>query len=257
MSLTSAILKFAAPLPNIEGFDRFMFIGPHPDDIEIGAGATAAKLTAMGKDVSFVVCTDGRYGDDFLDKPLGREQLVALRQEEAKKSAAALGVNDIRFLNLKDGGFYEDDELIRALAGEIGRFKPQVIFAPDPDGSSECHADHLNVGRAAKRLAYFAPYKGIMAEYGAEYANVEAIALYMTAKPNSYVGTKGFVSKQLQSVFSNHLSQFPSGCKDAHTISLYIRIRSIDFGLRSLKGQAEGFRVLGRTHMHCLPEAGK
>ena len=44
MGLTKAILKFAVPLPKIEEQKRFLFIGPHPDDIEIGAGATAAKL---------------------------------------------------------------------------------------------------------------------------------------------------------------------------------------------------------------------
>jgi len=65
------------------------------------------------------------------------------------------------------------------------------------------------------------------------------------------------VKKQLHSVFSIHLSQFPQGCGDAKSISLYTQLRSIDFGLRSLKGRAEGFRVLGRVHMHCLPEAGK
>ena len=42
MSITKAVLHFAAPLPKIESFDRFLFLGPHPDDIEIGAGATAA-----------------------------------------------------------------------------------------------------------------------------------------------------------------------------------------------------------------------
>ena len=31
-------------------------------------------------------------------------------------------------------------------------------------------------------------------------------------------------------------------------------IRSIDFGLRSFKGRAEGFRILDQVHMHCLPE---
>ena len=34
------------------------------------------------------------------------------------------------------------------------------------------------------------------------------------------------------------------------------RLRAADFGLRNLCGRAEGFRVLGRTQMHCLPEAG-
>ena len=46
MSISSAVIKLAAPLPKIEQFDSFLFIGPHPDDIEIGAGATAAKLAA-------------------------------------------------------------------------------------------------------------------------------------------------------------------------------------------------------------------
>ena len=60
MGLTKLVLKFAAPLPKIEEYNRFLFIGPHPDDIEIGAGATAAKLVDMGKEVRFLVCIDGR-----------------------------------------------------------------------------------------------------------------------------------------------------------------------------------------------------
>ena len=39
------------------------------------------------------------------------------------------------------------------------------------------------------------------------------------------------------------------------TITLYLRLRAADFGLRSFHSTAEGFRVLGRTQMHCLPEA--
>ena len=42
MSITKLALKFALPLPQLESYQRFLFIGPHPDDIEIGAGATAA-----------------------------------------------------------------------------------------------------------------------------------------------------------------------------------------------------------------------
>ena len=63
MGFTKLILKFAAPLPQIEHYNRYLFIGPHPDDIEIGAGATAAKLAAAGKEVCFLICTDGRFGD--------------------------------------------------------------------------------------------------------------------------------------------------------------------------------------------------
>ena len=43
---------------------------------------------------------------------------------------------------------------------------------------------------------------------------------------------------------------------EAASIGLYLKLRALEFGLRSGKGCAEGFRVLGVTHMHCLPEAG-
>ena len=68
MSLTRAALRFAAPLPDIERFQRFLFIGPHPDDIEIGAGATAARLAAAGRELCFLICTDGRFGTGSLDR---------------------------------------------------------------------------------------------------------------------------------------------------------------------------------------------
>ena len=56
MSLTRTVIRFAAPLPRIEDSRRILFIGPHPDDIEIGAGATAAKLAAAGKKLCFLIC---------------------------------------------------------------------------------------------------------------------------------------------------------------------------------------------------------
>ena len=256
MSIVSLALRLAAPTPKIESFQRFLFIGPHPDDIEIGAGATVSKLASKGKNVCFLVCIDGRYGDANLQSHVSPEELAALRREEAEKSAAALGVHDVRFLGLTDGGFYDKDELFRGIARVIGEFKPEVVFAPDPCVTSECHIDHLNVGECVRRAAYLAPYGNIMAGYGAASAPVKALAYYMTAKPTQYVKTTGHVDRQLDAIFQNHISQFPPGCSDAKTISLYIRLRAADFGLRSLKGSAEGFRVLGVTQMHCLPEAG-
>lgn len=257
MSITSLAIKFAAPLPDIEAFDRYLFIGPHPDDIEIGAGATAAKLAAAGKTVCFLVCLDGRFGLENAPAGTSPDELAVLRVEEAKCSARMLGVDDLRFLGLSDGGLYEEKELFRAIAAVVGDFRPDVIFAPDPCVSSECHADHLNVGNAARRVACFAPYSEIMQSYGAAAADVQALAYYMTARPNRYVGTKGYLDKQLNSVFSCHLSQFPPESPAARSLALYLKLRSADMGLRSLKTHAEGFRVLGKIHMHCLPEAEK
>lgn len=253
MSLTKLALRFAAPIPHIEDFDRYLFVGPHPDDIEIGAGATVSRLVSLGKQVTFLICTDGRYGDE--KTTLRGLELAAVRKEEARRSAGLLGVTDVRFLGLSDGGFYAREALFSRIAKVIGETQPQVIFAPDPCVASECHTDHLNVGQAVRRLAYLASNSGIMEQYIAKPSRIQALAYYMTARPNRFVSTRGHLQKQLDAIFSSHLSQFPAGSPGADSIRLYLKLRSVDFGIRSLKGQAEGFRVLGQAQMHCLPEA--
>ena len=257
MSLTRSVLRLAAPVPKLTSLHRFLFIGPHPDDIEIGAGATAAKLAALGKEVSFLICADGRFGLENAPPGTTPETLIPLRRQEARASAERLGVRRVEFLDLCDGGGYAYETLLRGMAQAIGRAQPEVILAPDPCVDSECHVDHRRVGEAARELAFFAPFEGIMAQHGASSAPVRAVAFYMTARPNQFVGTRGFVDLQLSSIFDCHHSQFPVGCADAKSIRLYLRLRAVDFGLRSGKGLAEGFRVLGRTQMHCLPEAGR
>ena len=248
-------MKIAAPLPNLTVFDRFLFLGPHPDDIEIGAGATAARLAAEGKTICFLICMDGRYGTDEMQEPLTPEELAKIRQWEAGDSAAVLGVKDVRFLEFCDGGFYLKEDLETAIAQVIGEFQPDVIFAPDPDTGSECHPDHRIVGEIAKELALFSGNPGIMARFGSKASTVKALALYMTAKANRFIGTDGYLDRQLSAIFDCHKSQFPDGCASGKAISLYLRLRAADFGLRILHRSAEGFRVLGRTQMHCLPEA--
>ncbi len=253
---TAFIVKAAAPLPKITEYQRYLFIGPHPDDIEVGAGATAARLAAEGKRICFLICTDGRYGTDEIADPVAPEELAERRRNEALSSAAMLGVKDVRFLNFCDGGFYAVDEMIASVAEVIGDFQPDVVFAPDPDVSSECHIDHLNVGRAAKQLALFSENSGIMERYGAGTASVQLLALYMTAKVSQYVGTTGYMEKQLSALFDCHNSQFPAGSSSAKSIRTYLKLRATDFGVRSRHKTAEGFRILDRTRMHCLPEAG-
>ncbi len=256
MGLTRAAIRFAAPLPRPEQFRRCLFIGPHPDDIEIGAGATAARFAAEGKDVRFLICMDGRFGLEHAPAGTTPEALAALRREESLAGAAALGVKDVRFLGLSDGGLYDPEELYRGIARVIGETQPEIIFAPDPCVTSECHADHLNVGEAARRLAFFAPFREIMAELGAESAPVQALACYFTAKPSRFVGVRGYRERQMAAIRC-HRSQFPEGSDALRPIELYLKLRAAEYGLRSLKGCAEGFRVLGTTQMHCLPEAGR
>ena len=255
MSLTSLVIKKAAPLPRLESFEKYLFIGPHPDDIELGAGATAAGLAASGKQVSFLICLDGRFGFENMKEPVTPEQMAEIRKQECLAGAEKLGVKDVHFLGLSDGGIYTMDELYTAMARAIGEIQPDIIFAPDPCSASECHADHLNVGETARRLAFFAPFEDIMGSYGAKNAPVKAIAYYMTAKPNRYYKTSAYLRTQTEAILC-HKSQFPEDSEAWNTLSSYIKLRSVDFGMRSFNGRAEGFRMLGRTHMHCLPEAG-
>ena len=256
MSLTKLALHFALPRPRIESFRRYLFIGPHPDDIEIGAGATAAKLASAGKDVTFLICTDGRFGLENAPKGTSPEELVRIRKQESIRSAEKLGVRDVRFLDYSDGALYEKSDLLRSIACVVGETQPDVIFAPDPDVSSECHLDHRNVGDAARSIACFAPYRELMAAYGAAAADVKAMAFYMTAKPDAFVDTTGFLETQLGAIFDCHISQFPPDADASKALALYLKLRSIDHGIRCLSRAGEGFRVLGPTHMHCLPEAG-
>ena len=256
MGITKLALRIAAPFPKVNSFERYLFVGPHPDDIEIGAGATVAALAAQGKKICFLICTDGRYGTMNMKEPVTEEELIAIRKDEAIRSAAALGVTDVRFLGLSDGGFYDNDDLIKQIAGVISSFQPDVIFAPDPTPTSECHVDHLNVGKAVRTLAVNAANPGIMKKLGASPVPLKAVAFYMTARPNVFMKTTGFVKKQLAALFENHLSQYPAGCVDRDAIKLYLKLRARDFGLRSFHVTAEGFRILGTIHMHCLPEAG-
>ena len=256
MGITKLAIKFAAPFPKVQSFDRYLFVGPHPDDIEIGAGATVAALAAQGKSICFLICTDGRYGTVNLKEKISEEELIATRRDEAVRSAAALGIKDVHFLELSDGGFYGNEKLLQGIANVISDFQPDVIFAPDPAPASECHIDHLNVGKAVRTRAVNAANPGIMKKFSAAPCPLKAVAFYMTAKPNVFMKTTGFLKKQIAAIFDNHLSQYPAGCPDRKAIELYLKLRARDFGMRSCHVTAEGFRLLGTTHMHCLPEAG-
>ena len=61
-----------------------LVISPHPDDAEFGAAGTVATWTRTGKQVIYVVCTNGDKGSTNPD--LKPEQLVPLR----KKSTTVL-----------------------------------------------------------------------------------------------------------------------------------------------------------------------
>ena len=127
MSLTGAVLRFAAPIPRPESFRRVLFIGPHPDDIEIGAGATAARLAAEGKEICFLVCIDGRYGSGNAPEGIRGDKLAALRKEEARQREEVAEL--LRIVGLDD----VQDELSTSLPyGKQRRLEIARALATNP-----------------------------------------------------------------------------------------------------------------------------
>ena len=58
--------KDLIPVPNILAMRRALAFSPHPDDSEVGAGATLARLIEQGTEVHWVVATDGAVGVAFV-----------------------------------------------------------------------------------------------------------------------------------------------------------------------------------------------
>ena len=248
-----SILKRVAPLPKLGSFKRYLFIGPHPDDIEVACAPTIRALTQSGKHVSFLILTDGRMGTTDLSR--AGDPLVKIRQQESLASAKLLGVTDVTFLPFQDGGMYRMEDAACEVARQIVRLQPDAVFAPDPNVISECHIDHIKAGLAAKMSMNMAPFESVMQSIGSSGSHaVQALAFYYTDKPNAYLRVKKQFSARAEAL-ACHKSQFDE--KTASDICMYFRLRSIRLGLRKLNGMSDGYRALSATHMHCFPEASE
>lgn len=253
MLLNKFFIKLAAPVPKLEKYRRYLFVAPHPDDIEIAAGATVARLCAEGREVSFLICTDGRFGTD--DKNADPDDIAAIRRAEQLKSAETLGVKKVVFLSFSDGGMYREEELRAEIAKAAAEIKPEVIVCPDYRLANECHPDHIKTGRAAAEAFLTVPFYQMMKAFGTEKtAEPEVLAFYFTDKPNYYVKTGKYCDKAKEA-FDCFVSQFPLGGEEYQNLRLYMDFKSRLNGFRSLKGRADAFRVVNRLHIHCCTEA--
>src|SRR5690606_20024246 len=107
-----------------------LFIGAHPDDIEIIAGGTVAKLVAKGYDV---VAADATHGE------MGTRGSREERDREAARAAEMLGVGRIN-LELPDGRIAEDIPLAtRRVVEAIRTVRPKLVFVHE---TGDHHPDH-------------------------------------------------------------------------------------------------------------------
>ena len=122
-------------------FDVLAF-GAHPDDVELAAGGTIAKLVVEGKSVAIVDLTRGE---------LGSRGSAQIRSQESAAAAEILGVKTRINLGLPDGFFQCDEKSLLEVVKVIRKYRPRIILANALD---DRHPDH---GKGAE-LVYQASF---------------------------------------------------------------------------------------------------
>lgn len=105
-------------------------IGAHPDDVELGCGATIAKEIANGKTVGIIDLTRGE---------LGTRGTAETRDEESTNAAKILGVSMRTNMEFADGFFVNDKYHQIELIKMIRKYKPEIVLCNAID---DRHIDH-------------------------------------------------------------------------------------------------------------------
>jgi LmbE family N-acetylglucosaminyl deacetylase len=115
--------------------NQALFIGAHPDDIEIGAGGTLVKLLEKNWDVFAAIVTDETD-----------RQIAVVRRQEALQSCAALGLRpqQVFFLGMSDGYVSVTREGVDRLRDALKKhdIRPELVFI---HSHADCHPDRRAV----------------------------------------------------------------------------------------------------------------
>ena len=202
----------AVPLDD-DDVQRVLCVAAHPDDLDFGAAGTVATFTRAGLEVTYLLCTRGDQGG-FDDTP--RDQMPALREQEQRDAAAAVGVRDVRFLDgFKDGWLEPTHDLQRGIVRVIRQVRPQRMLIQSPERNWErigaSHPDHLAAGEAAIRAVYPAArnpfaYPELLQDEGLEPWSVAEVWLMATPEPNHWVDITDVFDRKLAALRA-HASQ--------------------------------------------------
>lgn len=97
---------------------------PHPDDPEYGCAAAVAKWTNAGKTVHYALASRGEAGI----AGMAPEDAGPLREQEQRRSAAIVGVDDVQFWNFPDSNIRNTPELRAKIAQTITELEPDVVI---------------------------------------------------------------------------------------------------------------------------------
>ena len=210
---------------------RVLGVFAHPDDPEFFAGGTFAKWAADGAEITFLIATSGDKGS--ADPEMTHERLAAIREEEERQAAAALGVEAVVFLRYKDGELFPTLDLRRDITRIIRMKKPDIVVTLDPTvfwrgGGGINHPDHRAIG-AATLEAIFPTARDRLnfieheRDEGLETHKVGTIYIAGAAEPTHTVDVTDSIERQIQSLRA-HKSQI----SDMDKLAERIRERSLD-----------------------------
>ncbi|MCX2679317.1 bacillithiol biosynthesis deacetylase BshB1 [Galbibacter sp. EGI 63066] len=229
--------------------------GAHPDDVELGCGATIAKEISLGKKVGIVDLTRGE---------LGTRGSAEIRDKEAAASAEILGVSVRENLRFADGFFVNDKQHQLEVIKMIRKYRPEEVLCNAID---DRHIDH---GRGSKLVSDACFLSGLIKietslnGEGQEAWRPKHVYHYIQWKnlePDFVVDVSGFMGKKVKAIQA-YASQFfdPNSEEPQTPISSKNFIDSVDYRAQDLGrligvGHAEGFtseRILGVSELDKL-----
>jgi bacillithiol biosynthesis deacetylase BshB1 len=212
--------------------------GPHPDDIEIGIGATLAKHAARGHRVGLCDLTAGEMGSNGTIE----ERLV-----EAEAARAVLGARWRTNLRLPDRAIGSDASHLRAIVDVIRRARPRVVALPY---WVDRHPDHVAASELLSESVFTA---GLRRYRAAGESWKPACACYYFIND---MGTPSFVIDVTdhydtkRRALACHVSQFRPAAADAVATRLtsarfqqLVESRDAQFGAQAGVAFAEGIVV--------------
>ncbi|MCT4698162.1 MULTISPECIES: bacillithiol biosynthesis deacetylase BshB1 [Tenacibaculum] len=215
--------------------------GAHPDDVELGCGATIAKEISLGKKVGIVDLTRGE---------LGTRGSADLRDKEAAKAADILGVSVRENLGFSDGFFINDKEHQLAIIKMIRKYKPEVVLCNAID---DRHIDHPKGSKVVSDACFLSGLLKIETMLGNEQQEkwrpkqVYHYIQWKNIEPDFVINVTGFMDKKEAAVLA-YASQFfdpksnaPETPITSKNFTDSIRYRAKDLGRLIGVDYAEGF----------------
>ncbi len=208
-----------------------LVFGAHPDDSELGAGATIAKEVANGKKVGIIDLTRGE---------LGTRGSAELRDKEAATAAKILGIAVRENLEFADGFFRNDKEHQLRVIQMIRKYRPDIVLCNAVD---DRHIDHAKGSKLVGDSCFLSGLLKIDTKLDGDDIwqapwrpkNVYHYIQWKDLKPDFVVDVSGFIDKKTDAIRA-YSSQFYDPKSDAPETPISSKnfIDSINYRARDL-----------------------